>query len=58
MPSQEQARVTVVDKLIDTASDTFRVRLEMLNREHLIPAGLRCRVHLPQELTEPAISRQ
>ena len=47
-PTQHRARIQVVDRLIDTASDTFRVRLEMPNPEASIPAGLRCRVHAPQ----------
>ncbi len=38
------ARVAVVDRVLDTASDTFGVRLELPNADHSIPAGLRCRV--------------
>jgi RND family efflux transporter MFP subunit len=38
------ARVSVVDRIIDAASGTFRVRLELRNPGHSIPAGLRCRV--------------
>lgn len=38
------AKVTVVDKVIDAASDTFGVRLEIPNRKLAIPAGLRCSV--------------
>jgi RND family efflux transporter MFP subunit len=36
--------VTVVDRVIDAASGTFGVRLELPNRNHTIPAGVRCRV--------------
>jgi RND family efflux transporter MFP subunit len=36
--------VTLVDKVIDAASGTFGVRLELRNRKFDIPAGVRCRV--------------
>jgi len=36
------AEVTTVDPLIDPASGTFRVQLEMSNPANAIPAGLRC----------------
>jgi membrane fusion protein, multidrug efflux system len=36
------ARVKVVDKVIDAASGTFGVRLEIANKNLAIPAGLRC----------------
>jgi RND family efflux transporter MFP subunit len=36
--------VTLVDKVIDAASGTFGVRLELPNRKLQIPAGVRCRV--------------
>jgi len=36
--------VKVVDKVIDAASGTFGVRLELHNRKGEIPAGVRCRV--------------
>lgn len=39
-----QAKVTVVDKVIDAASDTFGVRLKLPNPEKKLPAGLKCRV--------------
>ena len=42
-PSVE-ARVNLVDKLIDGASNTFRVRLELPNPGGAIPAGQRCKV--------------
>jgi RND family efflux transporter MFP subunit len=37
------ARVTMVDKVIDPASNTFRVHLELPNQGGALPAGLRCR---------------
>lgn len=39
-----EARVILVDKLIDGASNTFRVRLELPNPGHAIPAGPRCKL--------------
>ena len=41
-----QARVVLADKLIDGASNTFRVRLELPNPGLTIPAGLRCKMDL------------
>lgn len=38
------ATVKVVDRVIDAASGTFGVRLELPNRNRAIPAGVRCRV--------------
>ena len=38
------ARVTVVDGVVDAASGTFGVRLELPNRDHRVPAGLKCRI--------------
>jgi membrane fusion protein (multidrug efflux system) len=38
------AKVSVIDRVIDAASGTFRVRLELRNPSHAIPAGLRCRI--------------
>lgn len=39
-----QAKVTVVDTVVDAASGTFGVRLELPNDDHELPAGLRCEV--------------
>jgi RND family efflux transporter MFP subunit len=41
------ARVTHVDKVIDAASNTFRVRLSLPNPGHKLPAGARCKVDEP-----------
>jgi len=38
-----QARVTVVDRVVDSASGTFGVRLELANPRGDIPAGVKCR---------------
>lgn len=42
-----EAEVSVVDKVLDAASNTFRVRLELPNPGNQLPAGLRARVLLP-----------
>ena len=39
-----EAKVTIIDKVIDAASGTFGVRLEIPNKGYKIPAGLRCNV--------------
>lgn len=39
-----ETRVALVDKVVDAASGTFGVRLELSNRKLDIPAGVRCRV--------------
>jgi RND family efflux transporter MFP subunit len=38
------AKVVVVDKVIDAASNSFRVRLELPNPQNELPPGLRCKV--------------
>lgn len=40
------AKVTLVDKVIDGASNTFRVRMELPNADLSLPAGLRCKADL------------
>jgi RND family efflux transporter MFP subunit len=46
------AVVKTVDRVIDAASNTYRVRLELPNADGKLPAGLRCKVDLG--LTLPA----
>lgn len=41
------AKVTHVDKTLDAASNTFRVRLALPNPDYKVPAGARCRVDEP-----------
>jgi len=43
-----QAVVTVVDRVLDAASGTFGVRLELPNRSRKLPAGMRCKASFPQ----------
>ena len=40
-------RVTVVDKVIDAASGTFGVRLELDNPKGALPGGIRCAIEFP-----------
>jgi len=37
------AKVTVIDRLLDAASGTFGVRMELRNPQHRLPAGIRCK---------------
>lgn len=54
--STHTATVKTVDRVVDAASNTFRVRLELPNPTGSLPAGLRCKVDLALDLTpaEPA----
>lgn len=38
------AKVTIVDRVADAASGTFRVRLRLPNADYSLPSGLKCRV--------------
>lgn len=44
-PGTHKARVVVVDKVIDAASGTLGIRLELPNPGYKIPAGIHCSVH-------------
>jgi RND family efflux transporter MFP subunit len=50
VPSKVEAQgtVKVVDRVLDAASGTFGVRLEVPNAGLKIPAGIACRVELPE----------
>jgi RND family efflux transporter MFP subunit len=48
------AVVKTVDRVIDAATNTFRVRLELPNPGGALPAGLRCKVDLGLKLPAPA----
>lgn len=45
--SRHKATITVIDRLLDAASGTFGVRLELPNRQHGLPAGIRCSARFP-----------
>lgn len=40
------AKITLVDKLVDAASNTFRVRAELPNTNSAVPSGMRCRAEM------------
>lgn len=44
LPGTHHAKVVVVDKVIDAASGTMGVRLQLANPDHKIPAGIKCGV--------------
>jgi multidrug efflux pump subunit AcrA (membrane-fusion protein) len=44
-----RGKVVVVDDIIDAASGTFGVRVELSNPNHQINAGLNCTVRFPQQ---------
>ncbi|MGD8802101.1 MAG: efflux RND transporter periplasmic adaptor subunit [Gammaproteobacteria bacterium] len=48
------AEVIVVDKVIDAASGTFGIRLELDNKDHQVPGGLKCTVRFFDEQEEAA----
>ena len=37
------AEIVQIDQVLDPASNTFRIRLDLPNADHALPAGLRCR---------------
>lgn len=49
---EQTATVNLVDSVIDAASSTFGVRLELPNAEHKMPSGLKCLVRF--EIDEDA----
>jgi len=46
---QYSAEVKIVDRVIDAASGTFGVRLELPKPNHRLPAGLKCKVIFPDK---------
>jgi RND family efflux transporter MFP subunit len=52
-PREHVALVKTVDRVIDAATNTFRVRLELPNPGGALPAGLRCKVDLGLKLPVP-----
>jgi RND family efflux transporter MFP subunit len=50
-----EARVVLVDRLVDAASNTFRVRAELPNADAAVASGLRCKAQLMESsAAEPA----
>jgi len=44
---RHNAKVNVIDRVMDPASGTFGVRLELLNPGLKLPAGIKCKLNLP-----------
>jgi multidrug efflux pump subunit AcrA (membrane-fusion protein) len=51
-----QAKIVVVDRVLDSASGTFGVRLELPNDDRKLPAGARCVVEFPKVKPVPGRS--
>jgi membrane fusion protein, heavy metal efflux system len=51
------ARVILVDKMLDSASNTFRVTLTLPNPGNTLPAGLRCRASFGVDVPAQAARR-
>jgi len=51
-----RAKVKIVDRFIEAASGTFRVRLELPNPDHRLPHGLKCKVLFDNPLPHKALS--
>lgn len=52
------AETKLVDRIIDAASGTFTVRLELPNPDHKIPSGLRCKLSFLPESESDTIHEQ
>ncbi len=49
---ERTATVTIVDRVIDSSSSTFGVRLELPNAEQQMPSGLKCLVRFEVKLNQ------
>jgi membrane fusion protein, heavy metal efflux system len=60
MPNAQSidAKVVLVDKIIDGASNTFRIRAEIPNEDMKIPSGLRCKATLPETFKSASFNNQ
>lgn len=45
--------VSIVDRVIDAASGTFGVRVELPNPDHRLPGGLKCRIRFLLDVASP-----
>jgi len=52
------AKVVVVDKVVDAASGTFGIRLELQNEDNQVPGGLKCTVRFFNEEEEAEYARR
>ena len=46
--SRHKATVKLIDRVLDAASGTFGVRLELPNPQHALPAGIRCKANFAE----------
>jgi RND family efflux transporter MFP subunit len=49
MNAMRTVRVSVIDPVVDPASGTFRVRSELPNSDHRVPAGLKCKLRFNEK---------
>ena len=54
---EQTATVSIVDKVIDSASNTFGVRLELPNAEQQLPSGLKCLVRFEIDENTDAVKK-
>jgi RND family efflux transporter MFP subunit len=54
---ERTATVTIVDKVIDSASSTFVVRLELPNTGHQMPSGMKCLVRFEIDQTADEVNK-
>ena len=54
----QEAKITHIDRVIDVASNTFRVRLSLPNPGQALPAGARCKVQLPSTASSSSDANQ
>lgn len=52
------AKVSIVDRVFDTASSTFGVRLTLPNHDYRLPAGMKCRIRFLPMLAEAPIDNK
>lgn len=55
---ENTARVTIIDRFIDSASNTFRVTLEMPNPGQKIPPGARCSARIDSDRTQASVKKE
>jgi len=55
--TRHRATIKVIDSVLDAASGTFGVRLELPNKERKIPAGIRCQASFPDIAANKVVRR-
>jgi multidrug efflux pump subunit AcrA (membrane-fusion protein) len=56
--TRHRATIKVIDSVLDAASGTFGVRLELPNRDRKIPAGIRCQASFPDIVASKSPARR